>query len=113
MSRRCRLASERGVVLVQVLVLSVILASIAMMLIQWQYGRYVLAYRLENSNRRRDIAEAVLQQKLAEWSGLASAGPGGQITVPDPSLGPVTVNVNFGTCQPAPPYQVAVCVDTD
>lgn len=60
-----RLGGERGVILAQVLVLAVLLGSIAVMLIQWQYGRYVQAYKAESSRRSRDIVQAVVQQQLS------------------------------------------------
>jgi len=90
-----RLGDEKGVVLLQVLTMAIILSTVAMMLIQWQYGRHVAAYRMETSQRARAIAEAALAQKISELIPL----PSGVQTVP---AGISTIRITgdpvFGDC---------------
>ena len=105
-----RLRGRRGVVLVQVLTMSVILSTIAMMLIQWQYGRYVMAYRIETSHRARTIAESALYTKLAVWADTAALPSAGTVVVNDPVLGNVTVTIATTGCAP---YNVCVTLTTD
>ena len=88
-----RLRGQRGVVLVQVLTMSILLSTIAMMLIQWQFGRYVMAYRIETSHRGRSIAQAALYSKLAAWSTTAVTPSAGFVSVIDPVLGAKSVTV--------------------
>lgn len=78
---------ERGVVLVQVMVLAMVLGTIAAMLIQFQYSRYVTVYRVDTAQRARAIAEAALNKRISE------AFLGGSFT------GAVLVNDSvFGNC---------------
>lgn len=92
-----RLRGQRGVVLVQVLTMSILLSTVAMMLIQWQFGRYVMAYRIEKSHRARSLAQSALSISFAEWS-TTTPPVGGTLSVNDPVRGVVNVE-SYIVCQ--------------
>lgn len=90
----------RGVVLVQVLVLSIVLSMTATMLVQWQYGRYVVAYRVENSHRARAIAMAAYAAIHEKWFYEGRSAPylPTSVTINDPVSGSVTATVQTSGC---------------
>lgn len=85
-------------VLLEVMIMSIVLGLTAMMMIQWQYGRYVIAYKVENDERSRLILEAALNQAMATWVTSYSAPSQTQpsITIVDPVYGSCNVSVSLG-----------------
>ncbi len=94
-----RLRGRRGVVLVQVMVLAMVLGSIAAMLVQWQFGRYVTTYRVENFTRGRMILQAAYNQKAVTCfmdPSPTSCFGSGFVDILDPVFG--TCRVSFLNC---------------
>ena len=78
--------------------MSIVLSLVAMMMIQWQYGRYIMAYHVENDNKGRIIAEAALNHQMALWAQAGNSPTAGVtqfVTITDPTYGSCKVGVTY------------------
>ena len=104
--------SQRGVVLMQVMIMSIILSTIAVMLLQWQFGRYILANRVEANIRGRNIVQAAFVKSVSQWAQSGAILPtGGTVSVYDP-VAAKNINVVVSVSGSAPNYRVTFSVDS-
>lgn len=73
--------SERGVVLMQVMIMGIILATVAVMLVQWQFGRYVMAAKVENNARSRALILAAYHKASTKWISERTDPTGSKVKV--------------------------------
>ena len=59
---------KKGVVLVQTLVISVILSMIAVMVMKWVLGRYMLAARNYRSSEAASHSQWVVADRMSQWN---------------------------------------------
>ncbi|MDD2773127.1 MAG: hypothetical protein PHP45_05460 [Elusimicrobiales bacterium] len=62
-----RIAGERGTLLVQTLVMTVILSFLATMMLKWSFGRHTVATKVRRSIEARTYINSCMAQKAAEW----------------------------------------------
>ena len=79
---------RKGVILLQTLVMSVILSMIAVMLLKWVLGRYMLAARAFRSTKASSLSEGYAATVTSNWN--LNGNPGSS------NLSVGTQNVAFG-----------------
>lgn len=84
--------SERGVALVQVLVMSVMLLTLASAVMQMMFGTHVMVSRAKTSDQNKMWIESCLSQKNETWAG-SPCGGGGSDSCDYAPTGP-TVNIS-------------------
>ncbi|OIO09561.1 MAG: hypothetical protein AUJ52_06245 [Elusimicrobia bacterium CG1_02_63_36] len=91
---RARAGDQRGVALVQVLIMSVLLTILATGLLKMTFGTHVMVSKVRHTDIRKQWVEACMARKIAEWaqtggacvSGSCSFGAGNPtVTVSCPS----------------------------
>ncbi len=65
--------NQKGVALVQVLIMSVLLTILATGLLKMTFGTHMLASKVRHTDVRRTWTEACLARKMAEWAQTGGA----------------------------------------
>jgi len=72
--------NQKGVALVQVLIMSVLLTILATGLLKMTFGTHLLASKVRHTDVRKSWTEACLARKMAEWAQTGGACVAGSCT---------------------------------
>jgi hypothetical protein len=112
--------NSKGTVLLQVLVMSVILATLSAYMLQWFFARYRVVNQTQRRIYARTIAESCYRFKMVAWSNFGTLPSYMAINGIDHCLvslsggaGVVNVLINIDTSVSGPPSKLDFIVDYD
>lgn len=100
---------RKGVILLQTLVMSVVLSMIAVMVLKWVLGRYMLAARTYRSSKSASHTEGYAGRITSSWNFGGNPGSSGVSM----DLQPVNALVPVDAGCPGCPHKIDVSTDED
>lgn len=91
---------NRGIVLIQIMIIAVVLSLVALLLIHWGLGRHMLVTRSQQSTQGSYLAQGALAAAQAQWQADGVCTGGTNCFVP-----------GSGTPTTAPPCECKYTID--